>query len=43
MDISQFKDEAEYVAQMDKGELLNPRIDSTFKALFSQQKPSVLS
>lgn len=37
MDISQFKDEAEYVAQMDKGELLNPRIDSTFKALFSQQ------
>ena len=36
MDISQFKDEAEYVAQMHTGALLNPRIDSTFKALFSQ-------
>ena len=36
MDISQFKNEAEYVAQMHTGALLNPRIDSTFKALFSQ-------
>ena len=36
MDISHFKTEAEYVAQMHTGALLNPRIDSTFKALFSQ-------
>ena len=28
--------EEEYVAQMHTGALLNPRIDSTFKALFTQ-------
>lgn len=36
MDISDFKDENDYASQMHTGALLNPRIDSTFKALFSQ-------
>ena len=36
MDISQFKNQDEYVSQMQTGALLNPRIDSTFKALFTQ-------
>ena len=31
--------EEEYVAQMHKGALLNPRVDSTFKALFTQPTP----
>lgn len=39
MDISEFKNEEEYVAQMNTGALLNPRVDSTFKALFSQPTP----
>lgn len=33
---SRFPTEEEYVAQMDEGKLLNPRIDSTFKAMFTQ-------
>ena len=37
MDISDFKDENDYASQMHTGALLNPRIDSTFKALFSQK------
>ena len=36
MDISEFKNEEEYVSQMESGALLNPRMDSTFKALFTQ-------
>ena len=36
MNISDYKTEEEYVAQMETGALLNPRIDSTFKALFTQ-------
>ena len=32
-----FKGENEYAAQADTGALLNPRIDSTFKALFTQK------
>ena len=36
MDISEFKNEEEYVSQMKTGALLNPRIDSSFKALFTQ-------
>ena len=36
MDISEFKTEEEYVSQMNTGALLNPRVDSTFKALFTQ-------
>lgn len=36
MDISDFLTEEEYVAQMKTGALLNPRVDSTFKALFTQ-------
>ena len=36
MDIGKFKTEEEYVSQMRTGALLNPRIDSTFKALFTQ-------
>ena len=31
-----FLNEDEYLAQMEQGALLNPRIDSTFKALFTQ-------
>lgn len=31
-----FPTEEEYLAQMEAGRLLNPRIDSTFKALFTQ-------
>ena len=33
---NKFLTEAEYLAQMKTGALLNPRIDSTFKALFTQ-------
>ena len=33
---SKFQSEEEYLAQMKQGALLNPRIDSTFKALFTQ-------
>ena len=36
MDIDRFSSEEEYVAQMETGALLNPRVDSTFKALFTQ-------
>ena len=36
MSISGFVDEETYLARMHTGALLNPRIDSTFKALFSQ-------
>ena len=36
MDIGKFKTEEEYVSQMRTGALLNPRIDSTFKAMFTQ-------
>ena len=36
MDISEFKNEEEYVSQASTGALLNPRMDSTFKALFTQ-------
>ena len=39
MDIFDFKDENEYADQMKTGALLNPRIDSTFKALFTQDTP----
>lgn len=34
--IQYFPTEEEYLAQMNEGKLLNPRIDSTFKALFTQ-------
>lgn len=37
--IEDFKNEEEYVAQMHTGALLNPRVDSTFKALFTQPTP----
>ncbi len=30
------KTKEEYLAQMKEGKLLNPRIDSTFKAMFTQ-------
>lgn len=36
MDIDRFSSEEEYVAQMETGALLNPRVDTTFKALFTQ-------
>ena len=36
MEIEEFASEEEYVAQMETGALLNPRVDSTFKALFTQ-------
>ena len=36
IDTKNFPSEAEYVARMETGALLNPRIDSTFKALFTQ-------
>lgn len=36
MSIEDFMSEEEYVAQMRTGALLNPRVDSTFKALFTQ-------
>ncbi len=36
MSIDDFKSEEEYVSQMHRGVLLNPRVDSTFKALFTQ-------
>ena len=36
MGIDDFKTEEEYVSQMEHGALLNPRLDSTFKALFTQ-------
>lgn len=36
MAIDDFASEEEYVAQMETGALLNPRVDSTFKALFTQ-------
>ena len=39
MEISDFKSEQDYLAQMDRGMLLNPRVDSTFKALFTQPTP----
>ena len=39
MESSVFISEEEYVAQMHTGALLNPRVDSTFKALFSQPTP----
>lgn len=31
-----FKNEEEYASQAGTGALLNPRVDSTFKALFTQ-------
>jgi len=31
-----FKTQEEYLSQMERGALLNPRIDSTFKAIFTQ-------
>ncbi|MBR6079607.1 MAG: Rpn family recombination-promoting nuclease/putative transposase [Treponema sp.] len=36
MSVEDFMSEEEYVAQMRTGALLNPRVDSTFKALFTQ-------
>ncbi len=39
MTIDDFKTQEEYVSQMEHGALLNPRIDSTFKALFTQPTP----
>ena len=36
MNNKRFLSEEEYVSQMNTGALLNPRIDSTFKALFTQ-------
>ena len=36
MIIDKFTSEEEYVSQMESGALLNPRVDSTFKALFTQ-------
>ncbi len=36
MNLDDFITEEEYVAQMETGALLNPRVDSTFKALFTQ-------
>lgn len=36
MSIDDFKSEEEYVSQMKTGALLNPRVDSTFKAMFTQ-------
>ena len=36
MAIDDFKTQEEYLSQMEHGALLNPRIDSTFKALFTQ-------
>ena len=35
MSLEEFKTEEEYLSQMQRGALLNPRIDSTFKALFT--------
>ena len=37
MDISEYRNEEEYVSQASAGTLLNPRMDSTFKALFTQK------
>lgn len=37
MDISEFRNEEEYVSQMKTGALLNPRMDPVFKALFTQK------
>ncbi|MCR5124646.1 MAG: Rpn family recombination-promoting nuclease/putative transposase [Treponema sp.] len=39
MTIDDFKTQEEYISQMEHGALLNPRIDSTFKALFTQPTP----
>ena len=39
MDITEFASEEDYAAQAATGALLNPRIDSTFKALFTQNTP----
>ena len=39
MDITEFANEDAYAAQAATGALLNPRIDSTFKALFTQTTP----
>ena len=36
MEEEAFKSEEEYVSQAGTGVLLNPRVDSTFKALFTQ-------
>nr|MBP3280815.1 hypothetical protein [Treponema sp.] len=36
MDMNKFRTEEEYVAQMNTGALLNPRMDATFKAIFTQ-------
>lgn len=36
MSIDDFKNEEEYVSQMERGMLLNPRVDTTFKAMFTQ-------
>lgn len=36
MNIDEFKSEEEYISQAETGALLNPRVDSTFKALFTQ-------
>ena len=35
MNLKDFKTEEDYISQMNSGALLNPRIDSTFKALFT--------
>ena len=37
MEEKDFKSEEEYVSQAGTGKLLNPRVDSTFKALFTQK------
>ena len=34
-----FRTQEKYLSQMERGALLNPRIDSTFKALFTQPTP----
>ena len=39
MNEEKFISQEEYVSQMERGALLNPRIDSTFKALFTQPTP----
>ena len=39
MDMANFPTEEEYLLQKEHGALLNPRVDSTFKALFTQPTP----
>ncbi len=36
---AEYRNEEEYASQAGTGALLNPRIDSTFKALFTQDTP----